>query len=139
MSAPLPAPRRHTTAQIIFAVCVVTAPLFWFAQLLLGYGTWSYGCYPGDHPVRTDVSHGIYTLIIAFDVISILAAAGAGIFSLGLWRSVGDKMKSEPPPTISTVEKRTRFMAVWGVLFSGCFLVAILFSTISSLMAPPCG
>lgn len=129
-----PAPHVRTAGRVLFALCVMTAPAFWFVQLLLGYGTWSYGCFPGDHPVRSDVASGIHAVVIAFDAIAILAALGAGLLSVILWRSAVAAPAEPQEPRL-----RTRFMAIWGMLFSGWFLAAIVFSTISSVMAPTCG
>jgi hypothetical protein len=52
---------------------------------------------------------------------------------------VKDEMEGDHFALIDVGEGRTRFMAMWGMLFSSGFLIAILFTTIASVMVPSCG
>jgi hypothetical protein len=134
-----PAPHARKVSRRTLALCVMTAPAFWLAQLVLGFGAWSYGCYPGDHPVRSAVSPAVYTFTLVFDAVALLAAIGAGVLSYSIWRSVHDEKEGGHKHLLSTGEGRTRFIAMWGMLFSLCFFVAIVFATIASTMVPTCG
>jgi hypothetical protein len=133
-----PAPHRHKVSRRVLALCIMAAPALWLVQTALGFGLWAYGCYPGDHPVTWRGGASAYTFVLIFDGIAVIAALAAGVMSYSVWRSVHDEVEGDHRHLISTGEGRTRFMAMWGMLFSGCFLAAILFATVTSAGVPPC-
>jgi hypothetical protein len=119
-----PVPRRLNFWVLMFGCCA--APIFWLGQLILAYWVSAQTCYGSDHPTTTDVSGAIFSLLIAFDAIAIAAALAGAIVSLMSWRAAGEG------------ETRSRFMAIWGIFSSLCFLSAIVFETIASVTVPIC-
>lgn len=108
-------PSMRTPGQfraLMFACCA--APLFWLGQVMLGYWT------SAEQPCFG----GLRTTLIAFDAVAIVAAL-AGLAVAFACRAGA----SEPRP---------RFMALWGIFSSLCFLAAILFNVLASLMVPLC-
>jgi uncharacterized membrane protein len=134
-----PAPHRHKVNRLTFALCVCAAPALWMAQLVLAYVIWAYGCYPGDHPVVWTGAPTARTVNFVIDAIAILGTLVAFVWSYRLWHRVKEEMEGDHLALIDTGEGRTRFMAMWGMLFSGAFLIGIVFSTIASAVAPSCG
>ena len=124
---PIKAPRRFRLS--MFGACA--APIFWLGQLMLGYWVSALACYGSDHPTTIASGHGLRALLAAFDAVAILAALAGGVASFLLLRSVRG---SEETP----VEGRVRFLAVWGLLSSACFFVAIVFTAVASLGVPLC-
>jgi hypothetical protein len=122
---PVKAPRRFWLG--MFGAC--TAPIFWIGQLTLGYWVSTLACYGSDHPTTIVSGSGLRALLIAFDIVAILAALAGGIVSFLLFRVA----RSDRP-----AGNRVRFLALWGLLSSACFLAAITFNTIASLGVPLC-
>lgn len=117
-------PRRLNFWALMFACCA--APIFWLGQLMLAYWVSAEACYGSDHPTTTAVPGALHALFVAFDAIAIAVALAAVIVSLMCWRAAGDG------------ETRSRFMAIWGIFSSLCFLSAIVFETIASLTVAIC-
>jgi len=99
------------------------APLFWLGQLGLGYWVTAQICYGSDHPTVTNAAGLLRTVLIVFDVVAAIAGAAGLLFAVSLRKAA---------------QERARFMAQWGVFSSLCFLVAILFTAIASIMVPLC-
>jgi hypothetical protein len=117
-------PPRLNFWVLMFGCCA--APIFWLGQLMLAYWASAQTCYGSDHPTRTDMPGALFSLLIAFDAISIAAALAGAIVSLMCWRAAGEG------------ETRPRFMAIWGIFSSLCFSSAIVFETIASVTVPIC-
>ena len=121
-----PAPETRSVRFHWLLFGVGAAPLFWAGQVMLAYGVTAYACYPGDHPVALADAGGLRLVLLLFDGVA-LAGCGAGaLVSWRLW------------PRVEHGPGRNRFLALWGLLSSLGFLVAILFNIIASLMVPPC-
>jgi hypothetical protein len=134
-----PVPHRRAGSLWLLWFGIVGAPAFWFAQLVLGYGLWTYRCYPGDTPIVWNASAGLFATIAIFDILAIAVAVAGFAVSWRVWRTVSDEKANETRPSTHIGEARNRFLSVWGMLSSGCFLAAILFATIASVAVPPCG
>lgn len=113
----------------MFGACV--APIFWLGQLMLGYGITAVACYGTDHPTTIKNDAALRSVLIVFDAVAIIAAVTGLLVAYSCWRAVG-KVSSD------IAGERARFMAIWGIWASACFLFAILFSTISSIAVPLC-
>ena len=107
---------------LMFGCCA--APVFWIGQLTLGYWASAQACFGGDRPTTTASAEDLRILLIAFDAVAVMAAV-AGLLVAFACRG-------------SATQERARFMALWGIFSSLCFLAAILFSTIASIMVPLC-
>ncbi|HEX4293586.1 MAG TPA: hypothetical protein VHZ29_05585 [Rhizomicrobium sp.] len=134
--------RRHPTVYrsrgLLLALWfgIGAAPAFWFLQLVLGYWAWAQRCYPADAPVSGQAS-ALPATLMAFDALCVAIAVAGFVASFLVWRP----LRAETPAGTVLVhigEGRTRFLAVWGMLSSGCFLIAILFATLLSNGVPRC-
>jgi len=124
---PIQAPRRFWLSML--GACA--APIFWIGQLVLGYWVSAEACYGSDHPGAAMAAGSLRSLLVAFDAVAILAALAGGAASYAVFHTAR--------ADASTVESRTRFLAIWGLLSSLWFLAAIVFNTIVSLGVPSCG
>jgi hypothetical protein len=117
---------------LLFGACA--APIFWLGQLILAYAATSYVCYPGDHPVMPRLPGALVTTMIVFDIVALAACAAGALVSWRAWRRVARDHRH----TLHTGEGRDRFLAMWGLLSSLWFFLAILFNAIASITVPPC-
>jgi len=126
---PIRAPRRFWMG--MFGACA--APIFWLGQLMLGYWVTSVACYGSDHPTVSHQTSALRGMLMAFDVIAIIACAAGAILSYLVLRST-----NESAQTGNQVSGRVRFLGIWGLLSSLWFFGAILFNSIASLGVPLC-
>jgi len=105
------------------------APAAWFAQLTLGYFLWARDCYPGDMPAAGGAESALRIATFGFDGIAIVMSGTAFVVAGASWRGTA---KDGPGSS-------DHFMAQWGMLSSACFLIAVLFATVTSIGVPPCG
>lgn len=123
-TGPAPEARRPRFLWLLFGACA--APLAWLGQVMLSYGVTAHACYPGDHPVSLTTSGSLFAALLAFDAFA-LAVCAVGAFVA--WRGW---CHARPR------DGRNRFLALWGLMSSLWFFVAILFNVIASVMVPPC-
>jgi hypothetical protein len=136
-----PAPYSGRAPLVWLWVGVIAAPAFWFAQEWLGYAFSSYACFPGDAPLdRAPAGWGWVRIgIYAFDGAAIIAAMLAGYMSWQFWLATRDEKPGGAAAALELGEGRTRFIALWGIMYSLAFLGVIIFETIASIMVPLCG
>jgi hypothetical protein len=133
MTAPAgahPAPHRDRVRLGLLVFGLVAAPLLWLAQLILSYGFSALVCYGGDHPTTIASGGPVRTALLVLDAVALIVALAAAIVSFASWRTVRAEQQFG--------EGRTRFMALWGIMSSVCFLGAIVFHSLASVMAPLC-
>jgi len=131
---PVRAPRRFWIS--IFGASV--PPIFWIGQLTLGYGVTALACYGSDHPTPTSATGDLYSALIVFDVIALLACIVGAVLSYSVFRSASREYTEKGLDVTTTVEGRVHFLGIWGLLSSLWFFGAILFNTIASLGVPLC-
>lgn len=119
-----PAPETRAPRFLWLLFGASAGPLFWLGQVMLGYGITAYACYPGDHPVNLASAGPLFAVLLACDAIALAGCATGAFVSWRAWRRGG--------------EGRNRFLALWGMMSSLWFFVAILFNVIASVMVPPC-
>jgi hypothetical protein len=135
-SHPSPHRARVSFAALMFGM--TAAPIFWLGQLMLGYVISAIACYGSDHPTTIASGVAMHSALYAFDAIAIAAALAGGIVSFSSWHAVKAEKEGGHHRAVDVGEGRARFMALWGVFSSLCFLIGIVFASIGSLEAPLC-
>lgn len=130
------APETHNVHFLTLLFGAAAAPIFWTGQVILGYAVTAYACYPGDHPVQVRFGGALFSTMLAFDIVALLACAAGALVSWRSWQKV--RQDHNHRHTLHTGEGRDRFLAMWGLLSSLWFFFAILFNTIASLTVSPC-
>jgi hypothetical protein len=133
-----PSPHRARVSFAALMFGMTAAPIFWLGQLILGYGVSAVVCYGSNHPTTIASGAALRLAFYAFDTIAVMAAIAGGIVSYSSWRAVKEEKEGGQHHAIDAGEGRARFMALWGLLSSVCFLVGIIFATIGSIEAPLC-
>ena len=117
---------------------MTAAPIFWLGQLLLSYGVSAAACYGSNHPTTIASGSTLRLPLYAFDAIAIFSGFAGGIVAFACWQAVKEEKGGGQHHAIDAGEGRARFMALWGLLSSVCFLVGIIFATIGTIEAPLC-
>jgi hypothetical protein len=115
---------------------VIAAPLVWFVQVVLNYGITALACFPSEAPHDAPLYGWSHPATIAFDAFAILVGIAATVVSYGNWKMQGRRWPKGH--ALEVRGERSHFLAVWGLLFSGGFLVAIVFETIGDMTVPLC-
>lgn len=120
------APETRSPRFLWLLFCCCAAPLFWLGQMMLSYGVTAYVCYPGDHPLGPSVGGWLIAPLVAFDLIALGGCSAGAFVSWRIWSRHG------------AGGGRNRFLALWGVMSSLWFFVAILFNVFVSVTVTPC-
>jgi hypothetical protein len=121
-----PAPETRSPRFLWLLFGASAAPLAWLGQMMLAYAITAKACYPADHPVTPGTTAPLFVVLMLFDVVALAACAAGGLVSWRVWRQG------------RTSSGHGRFLALWGLMSSLWFAVAILFNVVASLMVPPC-
>lgn len=129
-----PAPARHRVGLIALMFGIVGAPLGWTLQLLAGTALSGHQCYPRYFPLAVPLWTGTGWVLMTMTVLGLVLAVIAGVVS---WRNWG-RTRDEKPGPAHGGEGRTRFMALSGLLSSGLFIIAIVFTVAAIALVPLC-
>jgi hypothetical protein len=136
-----PAPHRGRVRLIALLFAVLAPPLAWSLHLIANYAFSSHACFPGHSPRAAPLPdlHWLRGLLIAVDLVSMAISILALLVALNSWRATSQEMAETGPPLVEIGEGRTRFLAIWGVIISLGFFVAVFFDFVGLWILPPCG
>jgi heme/copper-type cytochrome/quinol oxidase subunit 2 len=135
---PHPSPHRAKVGALPIWFAIVAAPLAWNLQLLFNVGLVAHGCYPHDEPRSEPIWNHLATATTAIEVIAIVVCVVAGLVAWRNWRRTREEAAGSAHHLIEGGDGRTRFMAMVGILCSGLFGLAVLFSAAMLAVVPPC-
>ena len=136
-----PAPHRHRVPAAALVFGLVAAPTAWTGQLLVNATLAGYACYPFGEP-RAALTPGwswLWPMLLAVDVVTLLVCIAGGIVALWCWRSTREERPGPSHHLIEAGEGRTRFLSMWGLLFSVGFACATVFDMVTLFVVPLCG
>lgn len=126
-----PAPARHLISNGALWLGLFGGPVLWALQLMVGYGLTAHGCFPGTSP-RSGPIGAMWSGSVIATLIAVIGTCTAGFVALKAWRSASHERAARDSAHHTSLldigEGRTRFMAFAGILSSGVFLLAELFS-----------
>ena len=129
-------PRAARSRWLWFAL--FGGPAAWSVQLLVNYPLAAHSCYPGSVPLTTPTFGGLWTALVAVNVLMLLTTLAAGTTAIVIWRRARDRTASSHDPVLEDAGGRVRFMAYSGMLVSGLFLLAVLMSAFPLFIVPMC-
>jgi hypothetical protein len=134
--SPAPHAERAGLGQIAFAI--VAGPLAWFILVCAGEALASEPCFPGGHRYAAPLPglHWTWPALIALLIVCVLVALAAFVVSWRIYRATCSEEVGRG--LLDEGTGRTRFMALWGMLYGGGFSVATLFSLAAYIALPRC-
>lgn len=129
-----PAPHRHRVGLLALGFGIVGAPLAWDIELLAGVALSGRQCYPSDSPLAIPMWEGTWWFLLTMSFIAIAVGLFAALVAWRNWQRTHD----ESPKDAYSGDGRTRFMALCGLLSSGLFLVALVFTMAILFLVPLC-
>ena len=135
-----PGPYRGPVSFAELAFGLAGGPIAWAVEFNVGYGLASWPCFPGDHRMQLP----LYGYGWSFPAMVAILFAATFIALVALWVSWRNFQKTRAEPQrqdghLDTGTGRTRFLALWGVVFSGGFALASLATGVAYLTVPRCG
>jgi hypothetical protein len=135
-----PAPARGRVSGLRITAGIAGAPLAWLAQMSLSEPLAAQSCYPGNHPLAVPMLPSLRLMLAAISVACLLAALACGALAWRDWRATRAEQKPQPTDeAVDTGVGGTRFLAMLGLMSSGLFAAAILFTALAALLIVPCG
>jgi len=135
-----PAPQRALVGLGQIAFAIVAGPLAWLVLVCAGEGLASQPCFPGGHRYTAPLPGLQWTWpgLIALLILCVLVAFAALVVSWRIYRATCSEESGRHAGLLDEGVGRTRFMALWGLLYGGGFCVATLFSLASYIALPRC-
>jgi heme/copper-type cytochrome/quinol oxidase subunit 2 len=134
-----PAPHRQAARPLLFLFALLGAPAAWLVELLIGFAVTSYTC--DMHQTRgalAAVPGWVWPLITVVNLLALLIAALALIAGVVLIRQTRGEHQTRSGEPIDAGEGRTRVLAVWAIVGSIIFIVALLTNTFSLSLVSIC-
>ncbi len=119
--------------RLTFGFC--GAPVAWFSQMYLSDIITSHSCYPHADPLNQPLWHNTNLWLALLSVGTLLIAIAATLIS---YKGLTDT-KSEHAHILDTGKGRKKFIAVSAVYFSSIFTLAIIFTSLGTILVMPCG
>jgi hypothetical protein len=128
------------------------APLAWMAQMSLSEPLAAQVCFPGSRPLTVPAWPSLQMALLAISGACLLAALASALAAWSVWRSTrgevadgddigrddGDGKGLAMGKTADSGVGRTGFLAVLGLMSSGLFVSAVLFTALAALLVAPC-
>ena len=136
----LPAPLAEGVGRAQMAFAIVAGPLAWFVLVCAGEALASEPCFPGAHRLASPLPGLRWTwpALIALLIVCLLVAFAALLVALRMYRATHTEEAGRRSGLLDEGVGRTRFMALWGLLYGAGFGVATLFSLVSYIALPRC-
>lgn len=133
-----PAPERSKASLRALLFGLAAAPLAWSAQSILGYSVTSRACFPGDTPRSTPAFAYVWSVVLTVNVIALIVGVLGTLVAFMSWSATQREYSGGQNSLLDVGEGRTRFLAMCGILVGTGFVVAILFTTLTVLLASAC-
>jgi hypothetical protein len=132
-----PASRHHRTRPRFLWTALFAVPCMWALRLVVNYAIDSHFCFPSEIR-RSHLPTWAWPTLLSIDLATIAVAAAAALISQHYWRRAQDEVAPRAP-LIESGEGSARFLAMWGLIISIGFLVAVLFDLVGLWIVPVCG
>jgi hypothetical protein len=135
-----PAPHRHQASAVATAFGLVAGPLAWFAQLCADYPLASWPCFPGEQRGLLPLPDYAWTwrAMVAVSVAAFVVAVIAFMVARRTYNRVRGETHGDHQHLMDVGSGRTRFLALWGMIFSAAFAVGIAMNTVAFIVLPRC-
>jgi len=124
-----PSEARHNVGWWRQGSGLLMAPFAWMSLLLVQFALADIGC---------RYFKVFQPWLILLGAVSVLAGVIGGILAWSVWRRTRQEAEGGEGEAIDVGEGRSRFFAITGLLSSGIFTTASMFTLLASLMVTPC-
>lgn len=130
-------PQRTPGLPIGVLASLLLAPLAWYCQLCAGYALASWPCFPRDHLISAPPPGYRWTGPLM--VVAMVAGVLSGLLALIIsWNHLSELRAVGERATADRSVRRTRFLALWGVLLGAGFALASALTAVAFALLPRC-
>lgn len=137
-----PAPHRDRVLNSECAFGLLGAPAGWFLQLCAGFALATASCFAGAPPTRLlgdfEVNAWAWPTLLVISVVAALVGVAALLVSWRILQRTKSEMAGDHRHLLEIGSGRTRFLALWGVCFSGGFVIVTLVTFVAFAVVPRC-
>jgi MFS family permease len=136
-----PPPNRGEVQPLLVLAGIVVAPLAWIIQICICEALASHTCFPREHPLSAPELTSLLRLVAAVSAGSLVGASLGFAAAWTSWRTARDGYTNSgerDPLGLLEHERRTRFLALVGVLGSSVFILGLLLTAMAAFVVSPC-
>jgi hypothetical protein len=135
-----PAPHRDRVSAFESTFGLLGGPGAWFAQLCAGYAMASWPCFPRDeHRILPEAGYAwTWSAIVAVSVIATSVSLTAFAVSRRTYKRVQGEGHGSHQHLLDVGSGRTRFLALWGMVFGAAFAVGSAITLVAFFVLPRC-
>lgn len=123
----------RTLSPFSLGYSILAGPVLWFVHFFAVYAVAEFGCRSNFNNLVYITPANIQVAILVLTVIALAAVAFGGALAYRSWQTLGQE-KAET----TAEEARFRFLSILGILFSGLFLLSILFTVAPTFVLNVC-
>jgi 4-hydroxybenzoate polyprenyltransferase len=112
--------------------------LAWFVQLNVGYALASWPCFPRDQRLAEPVVPWSKTAMVVVLGLAVVVAVAAFLTASHAYERSKDEVQGNQTHLLESGAGRTRFLALWGMIFGAGFALATLVTGIAFIVLPRC-
>ena len=113
-------------------------PLAWSVHLLICYSLAAHACFPKDLALAAPLWPHLRAIVAGVTVMAWVVAVFGCVLALANWKATRKESDASAHSVLSTGDGRTRFMALCGLMVSGVFAIALVFTSFGVLWVPEC-
>ena len=135
-----PAPHRDQVSLLASAFGLLAGPMAWFIQVCADYTMASWPCFPEEQRnlVPRTGYEWTWNAIIAITIAAFVIATAAFLVSRRAYNRVRGEAHGDHQHLMDIGSGRTRFLALWGMVFSAAFAVGIVMNAVAYFLLPRC-
>lgn len=133
-----PSPMRAKVALGSLWFGILGAPMAWISLELISYILTTAVCDTNNQSALSKHSLKVWYYLLPISVVAGIIALSAVMIAMHNWRKTRNEKSGSAHKLLEVGEGRTRFLAMFGLLSSIGFIVALLFSAITLFLMPLC-
>jgi hypothetical protein len=135
-----PAPHRDQVSLFESVFGLLGGPLAWLIQVCANYTMASWPCFPQEQPNLVPQAGFAWTgsAIIDVSIAAFIISVAAFLVSRRAFNRVRDESHGDHQHLMDVGSGRTRFLALWGMIFSAAFAVGIAMDAVAYFLLPRC-
>jgi hypothetical protein len=135
---PHPSPQRGKVSLGALWFGIWGAPLAWISLELLSYILTTAICNTDSHIALRAHADKVSHYLVPISLIACLIALLAAVTAVHNWRKTRHEKSGSAHQLLEVGEGRTRFLAMFGLLTSSGFIIALFFSSAMLFLIPLC-
>jgi hypothetical protein len=132
-----PGPKHARVRPVFLLAGLVAAPLAWIIQICTSEALASHACFPMGHPLSAPELTSLLHLVAMVSAACFVLSLAGLVAAWTCWRTVRSEC-SDLAAGLPEPGRRSRFLALVGLLGSPVFMLGLLLTAMAALFVSPC-